>query len=58
METSKKIKYFHVLNDRKRKEKFEQEQHEQQVYDSVYNDRRRDNSTCNYDRAYPLIEDE
>ena len=56
--TYKKTKLFHILNARRRSEKFEQEQREQQIYDSVYNDQRRDNAIYNYDRAYPLIDDE
>jgi hypothetical protein len=53
-----KKKLFHILNERKRQEEFQREQRERQIYDSVYNDNRRDPLGADYSRAYPLIDDD
>jgi hypothetical protein len=44
--------------ERKRQEEFQREQCEKQIYDSVYNDNRRDPLGADYSRAYPLIDEE
>ena len=55
-----KKKLFHILNERKRQEEFNSGRwcRERQIYDSVYNDNRRDPSGADYSRAYPLIDDD
>ena len=58
MAHSKKRKFFHVLNARARKKEREQNDREEEKYQELHKDPRRDHLGQDLTRLYPLVEEE